>query len=141
MSREIRLRWKSTCSDCGSCLPKGTLAAYYGPGHVYGREGCHAGMNPTAPSATVPSSTLASGVTIQYLDDARLVLRWDLEAFDAIASLEDLLDLTASNNWTLLREKLAACGRLAGILLFEFIMSDGEWAFHRLIDGDTRDAC
>lgn len=41
MARTIRLKFEGKCSDCGSMLPVGTLAMYYGRGRIYGREGCH----------------------------------------------------------------------------------------------------
>ena len=41
MGHIIRLQYRSRCADCGALLERGTTAAYYGPGRVYGREGCH----------------------------------------------------------------------------------------------------
>ncbi len=41
MGRIIRLQYRSHCADCGAELEPGTIAAYYGRGRVYGREGCH----------------------------------------------------------------------------------------------------
>lgn len=38
--KTIRLRYPARCADCGSYLCVGSLAAYYGPGRVFGR-GCH----------------------------------------------------------------------------------------------------
>ena len=40
MSRSIELRWPTVCADCGTSLPTGSRAVYYGPGRVFGR-GCH----------------------------------------------------------------------------------------------------
>lgn len=41
MSRIIRLKYPAVCEECGSDLPMGTRAAYYGNGLIFGREGCH----------------------------------------------------------------------------------------------------
>jgi hypothetical protein len=36
----INLKYASVCADCGSGLPAGTRAKYYGRGRIYGFE-CH----------------------------------------------------------------------------------------------------
>lgn len=38
--RIIRLKFKGRCRACGSTLPVGARARYYGYGHVYGMD-CH----------------------------------------------------------------------------------------------------
>ena len=40
MARTINLRFPGKCAECGTRLPKGTKAKYYGRGRVYGLT-CH----------------------------------------------------------------------------------------------------
>ena len=40
MSRVITLKYAGRCSDCGSSLPVGARARWYGRGRVYGLD-CH----------------------------------------------------------------------------------------------------
>lgn len=45
MARTITLRYATYCKECGTHLPVGSKAKYYGSGRVYGTE-CHS--KPTA---------------------------------------------------------------------------------------------
>ena len=41
MARRITLKFAGKCAECGTLLPVGSSAVWYGRGRVYGR-GCHA---------------------------------------------------------------------------------------------------
>tara|TARA_Y100000310_G_scaffold8008_1_gene8664 strand:- start:526 stop:831 length:306 start_codon:yes stop_codon:yes gene_type:complete len=50
MARIITLHYPAVCTDCGSDLPIGTTARYYGRGRIYG-IGCHdVPTTPTTPT-------------------------------------------------------------------------------------------
>ena len=50
MARKITLHYPGICTDCGSELPIGTTARYYGRGRIYGVE-CHdVPTTPTTPT-------------------------------------------------------------------------------------------
>ena len=45
MARTIKLKFPSTCRECGAHLPVGAAARYYGPRKVYGTT-CHGDTRP-----------------------------------------------------------------------------------------------
>ena len=60
MAKTITLRYAGKCSDCGTPLPVGTRAKWYGRGRVYGLD-CHDRNTSDGRAPRVSSFTTSGG--------------------------------------------------------------------------------